>query len=145
MPSPSESTSYGLRFPSPSVSKGIIPPLDELGTPFPFTEPSILPSPSVSIPFDSLASVMPSLSESKSKLLIIPSPSVSQLTILGKQAAFSTISIIPSLSSSKSTASGIPSLSESIPEQPCNAALPIVNGQSSSKSRTPSPSESTSR
>ena len=145
MPSLSESTSYGLRLPSPSVSGGVVPPLAATGTPFALTDPSILPSPFASIPLDSLASEIPSLSESKSKLLMIPSPSVSQFEAVGVQAAFSTTSVIPSLSSSKSTASGIPSLSESIPGQPFNTTLPIVNGQSSSKSPTPSPSESTSR
>ena len=114
-PSLSESKSYGLRLPSLSVSGAVRPPLAATGTPFASTDPSILPSPLASAPFDSLASVKPSLSESKSKLLIMPSPSVSQVAELGVQAAASTESKIPSLSSSKSFASITPSPSESNP------------------------------
>ena len=114
-PSLSESKSYGLGLPSVSVSGGVSPPLAETGIPSLSTAPSILPSPLASVPLDSFASVIPSLSESKSKLLMMPSPSVSQVAELGVQAAFSTVSKMPSLSSSKSFASRIPSPSESGP------------------------------
>ena len=109
MPSPSLSISYGFFLPSPSVSAGVTPPLEEAGTPFASTAPSILPLPSTSMPFDSLASVMPSPSLSKSKLLGTPSPSESQVAEDGVQAAFSIVSTMPSLSSSKSAPSKIPS------------------------------------
>ena len=91
------------------MSGGVTPPLEDVGTPFASTAPSILPFPSISIPFDSLASVIPSPSLSKSKLLGKPSPSVSQLADGVEQAAFSIVSKIPSLSSSKSALSKIPS------------------------------------
>ena len=109
IPSPSLSVSYGFFLPSPSVSGGVTPPLEDVGTPFASTAPSILPFPSKSIPLDSLASVIPSPSLSKSKLLGKPSPSVSQVVEDGEQAAFSIVSKIPSLSSSKSALSKIPS------------------------------------
>ena len=109
IPSPSLSVSYGFFLPSPSVSAGVTPPLEDAGTPFASTAPSILPSPSKSIPLDSFASLIPSPSLSKSKLLGIPSPSESQVTEDGVHAAFSIVSNIPSLSSSKSALSKIPS------------------------------------
>ena len=95
--------------PSPSVSAGVTPPLEDAGTPFASTAPSIFPLPSTSMPFDSLASVIPSPSLSKSKLLGTPSPSVSQVIEDGVQAAFSIVSKMPSLSSSISVPSKIPS------------------------------------
>ena len=91
------------------MSAGVTPPLEDAGTPFASTAPSTLPFPSKSMPFDSLASVIPSPSLSKSKLLEIPSPSESQVTEDGVHAAFSIVSNIPSLSSSKSAPSKIPS------------------------------------
>ena len=60
-----------------------------------------------------MASLIPSPSESRSKLFEIPSPSVSQVGEDGLQAADSTESKIPSLSLSKSTLSGTPSPSVS--------------------------------
>ena len=109
MPSPSESTSYGFFFPSPSASAGDNPPFADIGTPLTSTPPSTFPSPSTSIPPDSMASLIPSPSESKSKLFGIPSPSVSQVEEEGVQAANSTESKIPSLSLSKSKLSKTPS------------------------------------
>ena len=113
-PSPSASISYGFCLPSPSVSGGVNPPFAANGIPLASTPPSTLPSPLASKPPVSKTSDNPSPSLSKSKLLGMPSPSVSHVIEAGVHAAFSTVSKIPSLSSSKSISSGIPSLSESL-------------------------------
>ena len=102
MPSPSLSRSYGSGRVVPSVFGGVKPPFVEIGTPSASTDPSTLPSASISVPFDSMTSEMPSLSESGSKRFGIPSPSVSQSGAAGEQAAASAVSTRPSLSSSKS-------------------------------------------
>ena len=143
IPSPSESRSYGFGLASPSVFGGVTPPLDDCGIPLASTLPSTLPSPLVSVPFDSLASEIPSLSESGSNRFGIPSPSVSQSTDAGLQIPFSTVSRIPSLSSSKSISSVIPSPSES-GGQPFKIAVPTTYGHWSFTSKTPSLSESVS-
>ena len=114
IPSPSLSVSYGSVNVVPSVLGGVTPPLELLGTPFASTPPSTFPSPSVSVPLDSITSLIPSLSLSGSNLFGIPSESVSQSTAVGEQTPDSTASVIPSLSSSKSSISKTPSLSESI-------------------------------
>ena len=144
MPSPSESVSYGLLLPVPSVLGGVKPPFAEAGTPLLSTAPSARPSLSPSVPLDSVMSLIPSPSESKSKRFGIPSPSVSQSTADGLQAAASTVSKIPSLSSSVSTVSTNPSPSLSN-GQPNKSAVPTTNGHWSTASNTPSPSESKSK
>ena len=127
IPSPSESMSYGLVPPVPSVFGGVRPPFADVGTPSASTPPSTLPSLSESVPPASFTSEMPSLSESESKRFGIPSPSVSQFGLAGKQAAASTVSKIPSLSSSKSTVSIKPSPSKS-GGHPLAAAVPATKG-----------------
>ena len=78
-----------------------------------------------------MASLIPSPSESRSKLFGIPSPSVSQVEEEGVQAANSTESKIPSLSLSKSILSGTPSPSVStviILTNICNVAVAHTGG-----------------
>ena len=84
---------------------GVTPPFEFVGTPFASTPPSTFPSPSISVPLDSITSGIPSLSLSESNLFGMPSPSVSQSTAVGEQTPDSTASVIPSLSSSKSLVS----------------------------------------
>ena len=105
IPSPSLSVSYGSGKVVPSVFGGVKPPPVELGTPFASTPPSTFPSPSTSVPLDSLTSEIPSLSLSGSKRFGMPSPSVSQSALVGEQTPASTVSTRPSLSSSKSSMS----------------------------------------
>ena len=144
MPSPSESKSYGLLLPVPSVLGGVKPPFAEAGTPLLSTAPSARPSLSTSVPLDSVMSFIPSPSESKSKRFGIPSPSVSQSTADGLQAAASTVSKMPSLSSSESSTSARPSPSLS-GGQPEVEPFPEISGHWSTASNTPSPSESKSK
>ena len=127
MPSPSLSRSYGSGRVVPSVFGGVKPPFVELGTPFASTVPSTLPSPSTSVPLDSLTSLIPSLSESGSKRFGIPSPSVSQSGAVGEQTPASTVSNRPSLSSSASSISYTPSLSVST-GQPFKFTKPTNSG-----------------
>ena len=126
IPSPSESTSYGLLVPVASVFGGVNPPFAEAGTPLLSTAPSARPSLSASVPFASITSEIPSPSESKSKRFGIPSPSVSQSAADGLHAAASSVSKIPSLSSSVSTVSSKPSPSLSS-GQPFKFAKPATN------------------
>ena len=86
-------------------------------------KPSTTPSPLLSTPPTSKASVKPSLSESRSKELGILSPSVSPVP--------STVSRMPSLSSSRSFASGMPSASVSARTVSVNV---VVTGSTSSSS-----------
>ena len=102
IPSPSLSVSYGSGKVVPSVLGGVKPPFVELGTPSASTAPSTFPSPSTSVPLDSLTSEMPSLSLSGSRRFGMPSKSVSQSGAEGEQTPASTVSTIPSLSSSRS-------------------------------------------
>ena len=144
IPSPSLSVSYGLLLPVVSVLGGVKPPLAVAGTPLLSTAPSAFPSLSASVPLDSVMSLIPSPSESKSKRFGIPSPSVSQSTADGLHAAASTVSKIPSLSSSVSTVSTKPSPSLSN-GQPFKSAVPTTNGHWSTSSKTPSSSLSKSK
>ena len=127
IPSPSLSVSYGSVKVVPSVFGGVTPPFELVGIPFVSTVPSTFPSPSVSVPLDSITSGMPSLSLSESILFGMPSPSVSQSGADGVHAAASTVSKIPSLSSSASLISYTPSPSVST-GQPFKFARPASNG-----------------
>ena len=88
---------------------------------------STIPSPLVSTPPTSNASVKPSLSESRSKESGILSPSVSPVP--------STVSRMPSLSSSRSVTSGMPSASVSARTVSVN----VVVTSSTSSSSAPAP------
>ena len=105
-----------------------VPALD--GTPVALGVPSAIPSLLASVPPASITSLIPSLSESKSKRFSMPSPSVS-----ADNCPSSIVSKIPSLSSSKSVASATPSLSVS-------KASPRVVGKPSTGVKIPSPSGS---
>ena len=146
MPSLSESTSWKSGVPSPSVSVTgsfviAVASATVLGVSAVFgfasttsarpslsasaalsTKPSLL----LSVPPASTISTMPSLSESRSKLSIMPSPSVSRFGL----PLSSTRSGIPSLSSSRSIRSGMPSPSES-PLSPKPSPLSTTSGMPS--------------